>query len=352
MLDIIYSMATLLLSGGWLSSEGLYEAKVREVHFLKNIDDLKIQGRGFLLIAYDYGTSTLGVPLKMSPLPRIVYAEIEEVVPYRVNRRLSNPSLELLGFSLSREGFIKGVRKIKDYIAKGDVYQINLSSRLDFRLRGSPLDLFLEFFKRQPVPFGFFFEAEGFFVISGSMELFLKKEGNLLRSSPIKGTGRDPRLLAESPKERAENLMITDMMRNDIGRVAEVGSVKVEELFKVSPYRTLYQMHSTVVGRTDKSLPEIIKATFPPASVTGAPKRRAVEIINELEPHARGYYCGAGGLVDESGNFTLSVLIRTAYGVEDKLSYFAGCGIVWDSDPVKEWEELLLKTRAFYKLKR
>ncbi len=344
-------MATLLLSGGWISSEGIYEAKVKEVHFLKNIDDLEIYGRGFLLIAYDYGTSTLGVPLKTSPLPCIVYAELDEVVPYSLNERGADPQLELLGFSLSREEFIEGVRRIKDYIAKGDVYQINLSSRIDFRLKGSPRSLFLEFFTRQPVPFGFFLETENFYVISGSMELFLKKEGNLLRSSPIKGTSRDPRLLVESPKERAENLMITDMMRNDIGRVAEIGSVRVEELFKVSPYKTLYQMHSTVVGRTNKSLREIIKATFPPASVTGAPKRRAVEIIDELEPHARGYYCGVGGLVEENGNFTLSVLIRTAYGVEDNLSYFAGCGIVWDSDPVREWEELLLKTKAFYKLR-
>ena len=183
------------------------------------------------------------------------------------------------------------------------------------------------------------------------MELFLEKRGKLLRSKPIKGTGSSPEEILGSPKERAENLMITDMVRNDIGRVAKFGSVRVEELFKVERFRTLYQMHSTVVGETEKSFKEILLNTFPPASVTGAPKKRAVEIIDELEPHARSYYCGSAGLIFPNGDFKLSVLIRTAIGSEDKLSYYAGCGIVWDSDPEKELREMYLKVKAFCELR-
>jgi para-aminobenzoate synthetase component 1 len=171
-------------------------------------------------------------------------------------------------------------------------------------------------------------------------------------SKPIKGTSKSLKFLQESEKDKAENLMITDMMRNDIGKIAQIGSIKVSELFKITKYKTLYQMHSTVEGNTESSLIEIIKATFPPASVTGAPKRKAVEIIDTLEPYFRSYYCGCAGLVKSETDFTLSVLIRTAIGMRDKLSYYAGCGIVWDSKPKKELNELYLKVKAFYLMQK
>ena len=191
------------------------------------------------------------------------------------------------------------------------------------------------------MPYAFFLDLEDFYLISGSMELFLEKRGNKLVSKPIKGTAKRKKDLEKSQKDKAENLMITDMVRKDLSRVAMPGSVRVEELFKIERFKTLFQMHSSVVAQTRESLQNILKETFPPASVVGAPKRKAVEIIDLLEPHNREYYCGCAGLVSEE-DFTLSVLIRTAMGHGNRLSYYAGAGIVWDSVPEKEWQEVLL----------
>ncbi len=341
----------LILAGDWLSRKGFFKAEIQSVETYETIAELpENTGPSFILLSYSLARETLGVPVKSDDKPPIVLLKIRDF-SYLNWRPPKAVSLEHLGNSLKDEEFIDRIRKIKEYIAKGDVYQINLTNRLDFQFRGNPKDLFLNFYKRQPVYFGFFLNLEDFFVISGSMELFLEKRGELLRSKPIKGTGSSPEEILGSPKERAENLMITDMVRNDIGRVAKFGSVRVEELFKVERFRTLYQMHSTVVGETEKSFKEILLNTFPPASVTGAPKKRAVEIIDELEPHARSYYCGSAGLIFPNGDFKLSVLIRTAIGNEDKLSYYAGCGIVWDSDPEKELREMYLKVKAFCELR-
>ena len=337
----------LLLSGKWIGEpQGLYSAEILSVDYLTDLSELS-GFEGFVVVSYDLTKETLGIPIKESGLPHLIAIELGKFT--RVMARPSiGCSLRTVSSSLGELEFKRRVEKIKEYIAQGDVYQINLTSRFDFEVEGSPKDLFFSFYERQPVPYAFFLEIGDLFILSGSMELFLKKEGDLILSKPIKGTGRTSEEILSSEKERAENLMITDMMRNDLGRVSRTGSVKVEELFRVERYRTLCQMHSTVVGKTDKSVDEILRVTFPPASVTGAPKYRAVQIINELEPHPRGYYCGAAGLIKKNGDFTLSVLIRTAYGGGSKISYFAGCGIVWDSDPEKEWEELLLKTKAFY----
>ena len=338
----------LIVSGRWFSGEGLYSVPVIGVLYPEDLTE--VEGRsGFLLLSYDLTPRFLGVPVKRSPLPDMLFVETGEPEPFETE---DVRSVELIfrGSSMSEEEYTRGIDKVKDYIARGDVYQINLTNRLDFELSGDPLGLFLKFYSRQPVPYAFYLDAGDFFVLSGSMELFLKREGELIESRPIKGTGHTPEEILKSEKERAENLMITDMVRNDLGRVSQTGSVRVRELFKVERYETLCQMHSTVMGRTRDPLSEIIAGTFPPASVTGAPKYRAVQIIDELEPHARGYYCGSAGFVQGNGDFTLSVLIRTAYGGGSELSYFAGCGIVWDSDPEREWKELLLKTRAFWSI--
>ncbi len=341
----------LILAGDWLSEGGFLKAEIKSVETYESISQIpEDPGLSFILLSYSLARETLGVPVKQGGRPPILLLRIEDFSPLNWGPP-SAVSLEHSGNSLKDNEFIDRIHRIKEYIARGDVYQINLTNRLDFQLTGNPKDLFLNFYKKQPVYFGFFLDLGDFFVISGSMELFLEKRGKLLRSKPIKGTGSSPEEILSSPKERAENLMITDMVRNDIGRVAEFGTVRVEELFKVERFRTLYQMHSTVVGETTKSLKEILLSTFPPASVTGAPKKRAVEIIDELEPHARSYYCGAAGLIFPNGDFKLSVLIRTAVGEGDKLSYFAGCGIVWDSDPEKELKEMYLKVKAFCELR-
>jgi para-aminobenzoate synthetase component 1 len=336
----------LILAGGWLGKEGLYRLPVREVSFC-DFEGLKnIVYPSFLILSYDLTPATAGVPVKRTDFPPAVVLKLGEPKPFDV-AGAKNCELSFRGFSLSREDYVKAVSKVKGFIERGDVYQINLTSRLSFRLEGSPLDLFISYYLSQPVPYGFYADLGDFFLISGSMELFLRRKGKVILSSPIKGTGAPGDRVSESVKERAENLMITDMMRNDIGRVAIPGTVRVRELFAVKSFRTLSQMYSTVEGETTAPLTEILTATFPPASVTGAPKIRALEIIDELEPHPRGYYCGTAGLVKSEDDFTLSVLIRTAYGGGKEIYYFAGCGIVWDSDPLREWEELILKSKAF-----
>jgi para-aminobenzoate synthetase component 1 len=336
----------LILSGGWLGLEGLWRVRSPGPLFLKSFEEIPAGEDLFLIVSYDMTGLTLGTGIKERGLPPVMAFPLTgkepfggEGGPYR---------LRFEGMSLDREGFIKGVLGVKDYIERGDVYQINLTSEIRFSLEGDPLGLFLDFFGRQPVPYAFFLRTEDLTVISGSMELFLEKRGPRIVSRPIKGTGRRPEDILTKEKELAENLMITDMMRNDLGRVAKVGTVRVRELFRVEEFATLCQMHSTVEAETDLDLRGILTRTFPPASVTGAPKRRAVEIIDETEPHARGYYCGVAGVVSRNGDFTLSVLIRTAYGSGSRISYFAGCGIVWDSDPEAEFGELLMKVRAFY----
>jgi len=335
----------LVASGGWFGKEGLVEIEVLEVQHLSDISHLKGL-EGFVVLSYDLTKPFLGVPIKERGLPPVIFVKTGRIQPY--TPRLEDVSLKPSGMSLDSESFKRSVGLVKDFIASGDVYQINLTSEIRFRVQGDTESLFSEFYGRQPVPYAFYLNTGDLLILSGSMELFLRRRGSTIESKPIKGTARDPEALTSSEKDRAENLMITDMVRNDIGRITKTGSVQVRELFSVERYETLCQMHSTVVGRTEEELPQILRATFPPASVTGAPKYRAVQIIDELEPHARGYYCGAAGFINSSGDFTLSVLIRTAFGSGSQLSYFAGCGIVWDSDPDREWQELLLKTKAFW----
>lgn len=263
--------------------------------------------------------------------------------------------------NMSKTKFVKMVERARQYIAEGDIYQVNLSQRFETPFEISP-ELFLHrLYLAQPVPFACCLDFEDFQLLSGSMELFLRKRGRHLTTRPIKGTRRRGRSeredrelrreLLESEKERAENLMIVDLMRNDLGRVCEFGSVRVKNLFKVEPYSTLYQMVSEVDGRLRDgvTVEEIVRNTFPPGSVTGAPKRRAMEIIDELEPHFRGPYCGAIGLFMPNGDFTLSVAIRVLTASGGIGTFWVGGGIMWDSVPELEYEETLVKAQAMMK---
>lgn len=335
----------LLLAGGYLGEQGILRANIKKVVFGNSLEELKtLKPPFFLVLSYDLSSQTLCTKIKESPFPNFIALEIES---FSKATPLSKPSFLIPKKIPKEETFKRKILKVKDYIERGDVYQINLTAPFEFHFQGPLEAIFWNFYLRQKVPYAFFLDLGDLKIVSGTMELFLKREKDKILSKPIKGTGKSKEEILLSEKERAENLMITDMVRNDLGKIAETGSVRVSELFKVTEYETLYQMHSTVEAKTKASFEEIIRSTFPPASVTGAPKRRAVEIIDLLEEHARGYYCGAGGLVLNEDNFTLSVLIRTAYGTGDTLTYFAGCGIVWDSDPDKEVRELFLKVKAF-----
>ncbi|MFN3598716.1 MAG: chorismate-binding protein [Aquificaceae bacterium] len=334
----------LLLCGDWLGKEGIYEARIKKLHLLNSLADLKPVRLGFLVLSYHLAEETLNLSLKNSPYPKIILLELEDFSTFYHSPK--DTRLEFLSSSFSPNSYKKAVEKVREYISEGTVYQINLTNRFEYALEGFPLDLFLNYYEKQPVPYAFFLDLEDFYLLSGSMELFLEKKGESLISKPIKGTAKSKGELERSQKDKAENLMITDMVRNDLSRVALCGSVKVKELFKIEEFKTLFQMHSSVVARTRETVGRILFETFPPASVVGAPKRKAVEIIDFLEPHSRDYYCGIGGIV-KGEDFTLSVLIRSAIGFKQRLFYFAGAGIVYDSDPEKEWQEVLLKTKAF-----
>jgi anthranilate/para-aminobenzoate synthase component I len=209
-----------------------------------------------------------------------------------------------------------------------------------------------------PVPFGYFRQEAGAAVLGRSMERFLRYRARdgLLWSSPIKGTiarrGQDTAeaaTLRADAKEHAEHAMVVDLMRNDLGRVAEIGSVEVQELMAVLPFAGLSHLVSTVRARARPELaPEqLLALTFPPGSVTGTPKQRALELIEELEDAPRGVYTGALGFVDRAGGLSLAVAIRSAVVCDQHVEYFAGGGIVWGSDPERELAETELKAQVF-----
>ncbi|GAW91308.1 aminodeoxychorismate synthase, component I [Calderihabitans maritimus] len=263
-----------------------------------------------------------------------------------------------LNSHFTEEEYCRAVQRAKDYIAAGDIFQVNLSQRFDAPLTISPWELYARLSRINPAPFAALLEFEGVAVVSASPERFLKLEGDRVETRPIKGTrprGQDQvsdRQLREelwnSEKDRAELVMIVDLERNDLGRVCRFGSVKVEELFRLEEYATVFHLVSTISGRLQpgKDIVSVLKATFPGGSITGAPKIRAMEIIEELEPVKRGIYTGSLGYIDFSGRADLNIVIRT-FIIKDNRAYFqAGGGIVADSVPQKEYQETLDKAKA------
>lgn len=256
---------------------------------------------------------------------------------------------------LPEAAYLQAVERVRGAIRDGETYQVNLTFRLRSPFAGSSWAFFAALSAAHEAPYAAYLDLGRFVICSASPELFLEADGSRLRSRPMKGTARrhpDPRrdlargrALRRSAKERAENLMIVDMVRNDLGRVAWVGSVQVPHLFALERYPTVWQMTSTVEAESDRPLAEVVAALFPPASVTGAPKVRATELIRELEASPRGVYTGAMGLVGPGRRARLNVAIRTA--VIDRrtatLSYGVGSGIVWDSRPRRELAECRLK---------
>lgn len=263
------------------------------------------------------------------------------------------------------EEYQASVRRIQDYIRSGDVYELNYC--LEFfaeNVHLDPLMTYQALNERSPMPFSNFLKMGERYVIGASPERFLKKEGRRIWSQPIKGTIRrgqtpeeDNKLRAQllnSEKERAENLMIVDLVRNDLARSAQTGSVRVDELFGIYGFQQVYQMISTVSAtlRSTVSWADAIQNAFPMGSMTGAPKIRAMELIDELEVSRRGVYSGAIGFVTPDGDFDFSVVIRTLlYDAERRYASFSvGSAITYDADPAQEWEECLLKARAIRQL--
>lgn len=252
------------------------------------------------------------------------------------------------------EAIGQALQRIRD----GDVYQVNLARRWLACFAGSPLALFLRMRAESPVPLGYFSQGEDYAVLGRSMERFLRfrRRDRLLWTSPIKGTiarsgddTREAHALRGDDKEHAEHSMVVDLMRNDLSRVCESGSVEVADAFSVLPFAGLSHLVSTVRGRThaELGLGTLLARTFPPGSVTGTPKEAALSLIEALEPCPRGVYTGALGFVDRAGGLSLAVAIRTAVQRGDGIEYFAGGGIVWGSDPIRECAETELKARVF-----
>ena len=252
--------------------------------------------------------------------------------------------------SLDRDGFQAGVRTIRDAIAAGDVYQVNLTRRLSAPLpRGAEIGaLGAALAEGNPAPYSAVVDlpAHGVRVASASPERFVRRDGDHVASSPIKGTAATAAELSD--KDRAENVMIVDLVRNDLGRVCEFGSVEVPGLLEVEPHPGLVHLVSTVAGRLrpGRGWADVIDATFPPGSVTGAPKLAALDHIARLEPVERGVYCGAVGWVDaDRRRGDLNVAIRTFWAADGELHFGTGGGITWDSTPEGEWDETELKAR-------
>nr|WP_309148376.1 aminodeoxychorismate synthase component 1 [Providencia stuartii] len=259
--------------------------------------------------------------------------------------------------NMSQEQYHEKIGQIHEYLRSGDCYQINLAQRFQAKYKGNEWDAFLLLTRANRAPFSSFIRLPNNAVISISPERFIQLQDGEIQTRPIKGTL--PRLedehadamqvekLANSPKDRAENLMIVDLLRNDIGRVAQPGTVKVPELFAVEAFPAVYHLVSTITATLDKpyTATDLLRASFPGGSITGAPKIRAMQIIEELEPHRRHGYCGAIGYISFCGKMDTNITIRTLLTDKKRIFCWAGGGIVADSQADKEYQETFDKLR-------
>lgn len=263
--------------------------------------------------------------------------------------------------SFTRDGYEAAVRHIRKYIVEGDVMQVVPSQRMSIPFTAQPLDLYRALRQLNPSPYMYYLHLGDFHIVGSSPEILARLEDGLVTVRPIAGTrprGRDEeedlaleRELLADPKELAEHLMLIDLGRNDVGRVSEIGSVTVTEKMTIERYSHVMHIVSHVTGRLRPGLGalDVLRATFPAGTVSGAPKIRALEIIDELEPVRRGVYSGAVGYLAWNGNMDTAIAIRTAVIKDGLLHIQAGGGIVYDSVPAAEWEETLNKRRAMFR---
>ena len=261
----------------------------------------------------------------------------------------------------TREGFIAAIERSKEYIRAGDIFQVVLSQRLSVPFRARPVDVYRALRAMNPSPYMYFLDLGTTQVVGSSPEILVRLKDGEVTVRPIAGTRprgatpeQDAQLEAEllaDPKERAEHLMLIDLGRNDVGRVAEAGSVQVGEQFVIERYSHVMHIVSEVTGRLQPGLSyaDVLRATFPAGTVSGAPKIRALEVIRELEPVKRNIYSGAIGYIGWHGDADTAIAIRTAVIQDGRLHVQAGAGIVYDSDPASEWEETMNKGRALFR---
>ncbi len=275
-------------------------------------------------------------------------------VPFRVLDRVES--------NLTHDEYLAAIARIKEYLREGDCYQVNFAQRFSARAEGDPWQAYRALREMNPAPFGAYLGTPGCRVLCSSPERFLRVVEREVETKPIKGTaprGRDPiedlmlaDALRSSPKDRAENLMIVDLLRNDLGKVCATGSVHVPALFDLERFARVQHLVSTVRGRLaeGRTALDLLRACFPGGSITGAPKLRAMEIIEELEPQRRGVYCGAIGYLGFDGAMDTNIAIRTLVYSEGEARLWAGGGIVADSDSESEYRECHHKAAALLDL--
>ena len=342
------------------------------------VDDLELPESYFAfydaVLAFDnleskaYIASTGFPELNENQRPQRARAQLEKMKSRLSSSSSSNPETDLcsvnkqanavLKSNFTPEGYIEAVDKVREYIASGDVFQVNLSQRFETDLTVPPYELYRRLRQINPAPFASYLNLDGVTIVGASPERFLHVDGDLVETRPIKGTrarGRDAaedalltQELSHSIKDHAENVMIVDLERNDLGRVCQHGTVKVTELATLETFPTVFHLTSTVVGmlRPDKNRLDLLKATFPGGSITGAPKVRAMEIIDELEPTRRSVYTGAIGYLGFGSNLDLIIVIRTFLVKGGKAYFQVGGGIIYDSNAEAEYLETLDKAKA------
>jgi anthranilate synthase component 1 len=319
-------------------------------HTIKVIDNVRLDGKKNLRRSYDAATARIR-RLVASLKPRKTEAR-DLSVRGKEKKYRSN---------LTPQAFKKAVRKAKDYIEAGDIIQAVLCQRLETRTEADPFEIYRALRLINPSPYMYYLELEGLRVIGSSPETMVRLTGDTIELRPIAGTRRrggtpaeeqalEADLLAD-PKERAEHIMLVDLGRNDVGRVAQVGTVEVNELMAIERYSHVIHIVSNVRGKLapGKSAFDLFVSSFPAGTVSGAPKIRAMQIISELEPEKRGLYAGAIGYFSFNGNLDTCIVIRTILMQGNKAFIQAGAGIVADSDPESEYQETLNKARGMLK---
>jgi para-aminobenzoate synthetase component 1 len=286
-------------------------------------------------------------------------ADLQSTDSNAVSKQLSSyDSGTVLRAGFSREEYIAAVEKARQYIIDGDIFEVNLSQRFETDLCTTPYELYKRLRRLNPAPFACYLGFDDVIVASASPERFLRLREGCVETRPIKGTRprgkntkKDQKLadeLISSLKDQAENIMIVDLERNDLGRICQYGSVKVTELAILEVYPTVFHLTSTVIGRLEegRGIVDLLRATFPGGSITGAPKVRAMEIIDELEPTRRSIYTGSIGYFGFDGNLDLNITIRTFIIKGGKAYFQVGGAVVYDSNPEDEYQETLHKAKA------
>ena len=263
--------------------------------------------------------------------------------------------------SVSKDEYLESIKKIKEYIVEGDVMQVVYGQELTTPFEHSPIDLYKSLRKLNPSPYMYFLKIDDLHIVGASPEILVRLQNDEVTVRPIAGTikrGKNEKednelasKLKNDPKEIAEHLMLIDLGRNDVGKIAKIGSVDTTEQMKIEKYSHVMHLVSNVIGELDEgySSIDVLKATFPAGTLSGAPKVRAMEIIDELEPDRRGVYGGAIGYLSWTGNMDLAIAIRTAVIQDKELSVRAGGGVVYDSDPEAEYQESLNKAQSIIK---